>query len=94
MRAKTFTKLTRLRCCLPAVVYSIWWASERIGSCAGSPRWQKAALGLLYGLSATLMKPVVEDLHTEAVVAVGALCLALVGAVLITSARGAEREVE
>lgn len=127
----------------------------------------KAALlatvaGLLYGLSATLMKPVVENLHTEglggvmagwefwvwagagvigflfqqlslstgrlvpsvaavsvanpvvsvmlgalvlqerldknppwhAVVAVGALCLALVGAVLITSAREGEREVE
>ena len=127
----------------------------------------KAALlatvaGLLYGLSATLMKPVVENLHTaglggvmegwefwvwagagvigflfqqlslstgrlvpsvaavsvanpvvsvmlgalvlqerldknppwHAVVAVGALCLALVGAVLITSAREGEREVE
>jgi len=127
----------------------------------------KAALlgtvaGLLYGLSATLMKPVVESLHTEgvggvvagwqfwvwaaagivgflfqqlslatgrlvpsvaavsvanpvvsvmlgalvlqerldknppwhAVVAVGALCLALVGSVVISSAREQEREVE
>jgi uncharacterized membrane protein len=127
----------------------------------------KAALlatvaGLLYGLSATLMKPVVEDLHTEglggvmagwqfwvwaaagivgflfqqlslatgrlvpsvaavsvanpvvsvmlgalvlqerlaknppwhAVVAIGALCLALFGAVLITSAREGARQVE
>jgi drug/metabolite transporter (DMT)-like permease len=127
----------------------------------------KAALlgtvaGLLYGLSATLMKPVVENLHTEgldtviagwqfwvwaaagiigflfqqlslstgrlvpsvaavsvanpvvsvllgalvlqerleknppwhAVVAVGALCLALVGAVLITSARERQQKVE
>jgi uncharacterized membrane protein len=127
----------------------------------------KAALlgtvaGLLYGLSATLMKPVVEGLHTEgvggvvagwefwiwgaagiigfvfqqlslatgrlvssvaavsvanpvvsvmlgalvlqerleknppwhALVAVGALCLALIGSVVISSAREAEREVE
>jgi drug/metabolite transporter (DMT)-like permease len=127
----------------------------------------KAALlgtiaGLLYGLSATLMKPVVENVHTEglasvmagwqfwvwaaagivgflfqqlslstgrlvpsvasvsvanpvvsvmlgalvlqerldknppwhAVVAVGALCLALIGAVLITSAREKERAIE
>jgi drug/metabolite transporter (DMT)-like permease len=132
----------------------------------GSPSTKAALLatvaGLLYGLSATLMKPVVEDLHTEglggvmagwefwvwaaagivgflfqqlslatgrlvpsvaavsvanpvvsvmlgalvlqerlaknppwhAVVAVGALCLALLGAVLITSAREGEREVQ
>ena len=132
-----------------------------------SHRGVKAALlgtvaGLLYGLSATLMKPVVENLHTEgvggvvagwqfwvwagagivgflfqqlslstgrlvpsvaavsvanpvvsvmlgalvlqerlekdppwhAVVAVGALCLALLGSVVISSARDRERAVE
>jgi hypothetical protein len=42
--------------------------------------------GLLYGLSATLMKPVVENLHARGLGGV-------VGAVVISSAREKERKV-